>query len=137
MRYRSQQGQAALELAVCAVPLVLLAFLVVYAARLPQAQARVDEAAQAAARAASASNDRDAARQAATTAAQASLADLGVTCRSFRVDIDLAAYHRGGTVTAAVHCVVDQSDLAVLGVGGSRTITGRFTSTVDAAGTAS
>ena len=125
-----------MELAILAVPLMLLVFLVVYAARLPQAQSRVNEAAQDAARAASASHSAGGARRAATAAAQASLADLGVTCRSFRVDVDLTAYHPGGTVAAAVHCAVDQSDLSVLGLGRSRVITGRFTSTVDAAGTA-
>ena len=66
-----------------------------------------------------------------TSAAEASLTEQGITCRSLTVTIETAAFRAGGTVTAALSCTVDLADLTSLSIPSSRTITATFTSPVD------
>jgi Flp pilus assembly protein TadG len=117
--------------------LIFLAlFLVVYAARSTEADTRVDDAAQAAARAASQSHSAAAAQLAGQAAANEALAERGVSCRSAVVAVDLSDYRPGGSVTATVSCAMDRAELALLGLGGSRQVSARFSSPVDVAATA-
>jgi Flp pilus assembly protein TadG len=131
-----ENGQATLELIIGVPLLFLFLMFIVYAARLPEAGSRVGDAAEAAARAAAASSTGARATAAAATAASATLVDRGVTCRHMVVATDLSGYHPGGTVSTTVSCDVDLSDLGLLVLPGTRTVTARFTAPVDLAATA-
>jgi Flp pilus assembly protein TadG len=135
-RDREEDGQATIELVIGVPLLFLFLMLIVYAARLPEAASRVGDAAEAAARAASASSTGASAKAAANTAAQATLVDRGVTCRHVQVTTNLSGYRPGGTVSTTVSCDVDQSDLGLLVLPGTRTVTASFTAPIDLAATA-
>lgn len=126
-----ERGSAVVELAILTPTILLLLMLVVAAGRLVQARNDVYGAAADAARAVSirqrpADADADARR----TAARA-LADRGVTCRSLTIGVDASALSPGGTVSVVVTCSVDLSDLGLLGVPGSRSVTARAFEVVD------
>jgi Flp pilus assembly protein TadG len=112
---------------------VLLAFLLllVFAARVNRAQAEVDGAARDAARAASIERDAGAAGVAAQDAAGATLAGAGITCQSFNVVTDTASFAPDGAVRVEVTCTVGLSDLGLLPLPASRTMTASFTAPID------
>lgn len=110
--------------------LVLLLF-VVAGGRLVLARERVDAAARDAARAGTIARSAPTAHAEATRAADARLADAGVTCRTLNVDVDVTDFRPGGTVTTTISCTVDLADLTLLGVPGTRTITSTAVETVD------
>lgn len=126
------RGSASLELVLVTPVLIVLMLFVVSVGRLGQARADVDRAARDAARAASMARTSDAAHERAAAAARATLADGGVSCRSMTVGLDTGAFAPDGAVHATVGCTVDLSDLSLLGVPGSRTVTATFTQPVDA-----
>ena len=111
--------------------LLVLLLLLVYAARLNRAQAEVDGVARDAARAASIERDAGAAGTAAQEAAAANLTGAGVTCSSFSVATDTAAFGPDGSVRVEVACTVALSDLSLLAVPSTRTIRASFTAPVD------
>src|SRR5690606_33017270 len=116
-----ERGSASVELAVVAPALVILMLLVVFAGRAADTDAQVTRAAGAAARAASLrQHPTDAAADAHTTAAD-NLATAGITCDPLHVDVDLADFRAGGAVAVTVACHVPMSDMALLGVPGTRT----------------
>jgi Flp pilus assembly protein TadG len=120
-RPRRERGSASVELAVVAPALVILMLLVVFAGRAADTDAQVTRAAGAAARAASLrQHPTDAAADARTTAVE-NLASAGVACDPLDVDVDLADFRAGGTVAVTVACHVPMSDMALLGVPGTRT----------------
>lgn len=126
-----QDGSAAAEIAILTPLLVLMVLFMVFLGRLTEARAVIADAAHQAARAASialspATADADA-RQAAVTA----LAGRGLACQHFTVTVDLAGFRPGGTVRATVTCVTGMSDLALLHVPGSETMSASFTSVID------
>jgi Flp pilus assembly protein TadG len=125
------RGSASLEL-VLVTPLVLLLLLfVVCAGRLAEARADVDRAARDAARAASIARDPLSAQDAGTSAASATLASGGISCRSLDVLVDVSWFAAGGTVATTVSCTVDLADLAELRVPGMRTLTATFVEPID------
>jgi Flp pilus assembly protein TadG len=118
-RYR-ERGSASVELAVVAPALVILMLLVVFAGRAAGTDAQVTRAAGAAARAASLrQHPTDAAADARATAAD-NLATAGIACDPLDVDVDLANFRAGGAVAVTVTCHVPMSDMALLGVPGTR-----------------
>lgn len=127
---RSERGSAA-ELAVVTVPLVLILLLIVAMGRVSSARAEVDAAARDAARAASIARSPGAATNAAEAAAAASLSDNDLACRSFVVTVELTNFRPGGNVVAEVACTISLSELGLLQLGSSSTITSRFTEPVD------
>lgn len=131
-RSSDERGSASLELALMAPVLVVLMLFVVLVGRLGQARADVDRAARDAARAASTARTSEAAHERAAAVARTTLAEGGVSCRSMTIGLDTGAFAPGGAVHATVGCTVDLSDLSLLGVPGSRTVTSSFTQTVDA-----
>lgn len=134
---RDENGQGLIELVVFAVPVLLFfLILIVYSFRLPDAGSRVSDAAEGAARAASTAHDGASADRAAHAAAQATLADRGASCAQMQVVTDLSQYRPGGLVTVTVTCQVDQSDLGLIHVGGTRAVSASFSSPVDLAATA-
>lgn len=131
---RSRHGDAgsvAVETAVIAPALVALLLLVVFAGRVSQAEAEVRRAASEGARAASLEYAEDAARTAAVDRVTANLAGNGVVCGELTTDVDTALLAPGGRVTVTVRCVADMSDVALLGVPGTRTFEATSIEVVD------
>lgn len=127
----SQRGSATLELVLATPLLVLLLLLVVEVGRLATARADVDDAARAAARAASVQRDPRSATVAARRMVVATLAERGVTCRRLDSAVDARAFHPGGWVAVDLTCTVSLSDLTLLRLPASRAIHSRFVESVD------
>jgi|SRR5579884_3015836 len=128
---RRQQGSAAVELVLLTPVLVVLLLFVVAVGRLAETRGDVDAAARDAARAASIARGPDSARTDGEAAARQRLAEGRVTCRTLDVQLSTAEFRSGGTVAATVGCVVDLSDLTLLGVPGTRRVSATFAEPVD------
>lgn len=122
---------AALELAILLPFIVVMLLLVAAFGRVERGRELVDQAAQAAARAASLTGSAPAAQSAALAAAQDSLADGGLSCGSMEIDLDTGAFHSGGTVGARLRCTTDLSDLTLSGVPGHVSLTARAEATLE------
>lgn len=120
-----------MELVLITPAILVLLLFVVAGGRLVLARERVDAAARDAARAGTIARSAAAAQADATKAAEARLADAGVTCGTLDVKADVTDFRPGGTVTTTITCTVDLGDLTLLGVPGSRTITAVAAETVD------
>ncbi len=130
-RARGEHGSMALEL-VLVTPLVLvLVLFVAFCGRITRTQSIVRDAAAAGARAASLRQQPSAARSDAEAAVLASLAGHASACASSTVRVDTSLLRPGGQVSVEVSCSASLSDLALLGVPGSRTLTARSVEVVD------
>lgn len=127
-----QRGSAAVELVLVTPVLITLMLFVVAGGRLATSRADVDAAARDSARAASIARSPATAERDGTIAAEATLTDRDVTCRTLTVTIDTADFRPDGTVAATVSCDVELADLTGLGLPGRRTISSRFVEPVDA-----
>lgn len=117
---------------VLATPIFVVALLLaVTGGRLVSTRSDVDAAARDAARAASIARSPAAAARDGQTAAEASLAQRGLSCADLKISIDTARFRPGGSVVASVACAVDLSDLSGLGLPGARTVSARFAEPVD------
>lgn len=130
---RTQHGQALLEVVILTPVLLGLFMLIVYAAQLPAAQSRLDDAAQTAARAATTAHTATDATLAARTTATRALA--GSDCHDPTITVDTIAFRPGGSVTVTIACVVSNQVLGLPGLG-NRHLTASFASPVDLAATA-
>jgi Flp pilus assembly protein TadG len=130
-RLAADAGSAALELVLITPMLVLVLMFIVFAGRLTQAKAVIEDAAHQAARAASIAVTQGTATAQAQQAATTALAGRGLTCQAFTVQVNLNGFRPGGTVTATVTCTTSLGDLTLLKVPGSQTITASFTSVID------
>jgi Flp pilus assembly protein TadG len=110
---------------------VILALFVVLCARSASARIDVDAAAAVAARAASVARSPAAASTAATEAAAQALTGRSITCARLNVPVDTSDFRRGGSVTVTVECAVTLSDLGLLGVPATRTVTASATVPID------
>ena len=130
-----ERGSATLELVVWAPGLLLVIGMLVVAGRVNAAHATVEQAAVEAARAASIARAAGTASARADAAATQSLAAQSLQCRSVGVRTDLSGFAappgQAAAVTATVSCDVRLSDLAVLGLPGTRTVTRTATSGLD------
>lgn len=125
-------GFAALELVIL-TPVVLVMLLVVVGfGRVSHARSLVDQAAAAAARAASLASDPGAAANAARSEAAADLDQVGISCTHFVTDADVSAFRPGGQVTVTITCTASLAGLAITGLPGHTTLTGSATAPVDA-----
>ena len=113
------------------LPVLLLAELGVAGGRHAQSQAYASAAAYSAARAASLAGDPEEAQAAAQSAAQASVQGAGAACSGVTDTADVSDFVPGGTVTVTVTCQVSYSDLLLLPLPGSVTVSGRAVSPVD------
>ncbi|WP_409496103.1 TadE/TadG family type IV pilus assembly protein [Amycolatopsis sp. cmx-11-12] len=132
-RLWTDTGSVSVEAAVLVPAVIVAGLLIIAGARVSSAQQAVDNAATAAARAASIARSPLAARQAGTTVARDRLGREGITCQETSVSVDASqiAVGRAGLVRANVTCRVALSDLALPVSGGTRTITSSFTSPAD------
>ncbi|MET7456251.1 TadE/TadG family type IV pilus assembly protein [Streptomyces sp. NPDC005574] len=134
-RLRSDEGSTAIEAAIILPSLIMFLCLAIAGGRLVTSGAKIDSAAQDAAREASIHRTAASAQSAAQAAAAESLNDQGITCASTSVRIDTGGLSvpvgQVGTVTATVTCTVNLSDLLLPGVPGARTLTSTATSVVD------
>ena len=130
-RWRDR-GSASVEMTVLVTPVfVVLALFVVLCARSASARIDVDSAAGVAARAASLARSPAAASAAASQAAAQALAGRSITCARLNVPVDTSDFRRGGSVTVRVECSVMLSDLGLLGVPATRTVTATATVPID------
>ena len=128
-------GGESLELVIIA-PLILALFMVIVAVgRYELGSGKIDQAAGAAARAASQQVSAVQAEPAATAAAQSSLANAGITCQNIAVSVDTAGFTAaaGNTadVTVTVSCTVSWSDLTIPGWPGDKDIQASAASPLD------
>ena len=117
-------------------PLILVLFMVIVAVgRYELGSGKIDQAAGAAARAASQQVSAVQAEPAAAAAAQSSLASAGVTCQNLAVSVDTAGFTAaaGNTadVTVTVSCTVSWSDLTIPGWPGDKDIQASAASPLD------
>ncbi|MGH2690367.1 MAG: TadE/TadG family type IV pilus assembly protein [Actinomycetota bacterium] len=128
---KDERGSASVELVLVTPVLVLLMLFAVAGGRLASSRAEVDAAARDAARAASIARSGPAAERDGLAAAEATMADRGLSCRQLDVTIHTVDFRPGGTVAAVVTCAVDLADLTGLGLPGSRSVSSRFVEPVD------
>lgn len=129
------QGSASVELALLAPVLLIVFSLVIAAGRLVTAEGAVDQAATAAARAASLAATPTQAITAAHATAGEVLTQQGLPCTNPHVTVDTAGLQTPvgtpGTVTTHLACTVSFSSLLLPGFPGATTLTGSFSSPVD------
>ena len=130
-----QGGSPSVEAALLTGVLGLLIVFAVAGGRWVAAEAGVDHAAGAAARAASLQRDAAAAESFARTAADDSLTDQGLSCAELTVTVDVAglrvAAGAPASVRAAVQCVVSWSDLGLPGGGAGPVVESEAVSPID------
>lgn len=124
-------GSAAVELTLLTPLLILLLLFVVACGRLVSTRLRLDDAAHAAARAASLARDPATATAAADATARAALDPAGTTCAGLSVATDTTGFTPGGRVTVTVSCRTDLADLTGFGLPGGTTQTVSSTSPID------
>ncbi|MFF2580178.1 TadE/TadG family type IV pilus assembly protein [Streptomyces goshikiensis] len=134
-RVGGDRGSETIAAAIVTPLLLMLLCLAIAGGRIVTSGAKIDAAAEDAARAASISRTYSGAQAEAAAAAARSL-DEGIRCASSSTNVDASglAVPLGevGTVTVTISCTVAMSDLLLPGMPGSKTMTSRFTSVVDA-----
>jgi Flp pilus assembly protein TadG len=128
---RDRGAFAALELVILVPFIIVMMLLIVGFGRVERGRQLVDQAAQAASRAASLSINPNAAQTAAEQAAKQTLSDAGLSCASMTVTIDTRMFYAGGQVSAHLECEADLSGLAMAGVPGSVALTADSTSPLE------
>jgi len=129
--WRDDRGSVAIEAAIVAPSLIALLLLVVFAGRVSEADGNVTRAASEAARAASLRQSPATAEADAQRVAAENLEAAGTRCNELRVDVDLSDFEPGGTVAVRVRCTTAMSDVAPLGLPGSRTFTAESVEVID------
>lgn len=125
------RGSIAAETAVAATGLVVLMSLIVFAGHTSEAAGNVRRAASEAARAASLRQHPDAAIAAAQETAAANLTAAGIACDPLTVDVDLANFAAGGTVTVDVTCATTLDAASTLGISRHRSYSARSVEVID------
>ncbi|MER7568910.1 TadE family protein [Streptomyces sp. NPDC097941] len=132
---RSDDGSAAIEAAILLPALIMFLCMAIAGGRIVTSGAKIDSAAEDAAREASIHRTAAAAQGAAQSAAAESLEDQGIKCASTSVSINTGGLSvpvgQVGTVSVTVTCTVNLSDLLLPGVPGAKTLTSTATSVVD------
>lgn len=126
-----ERGSVAAELTLLVPALITLLLFVVFCGRLAEARLRVEDAAHQAARAATIARSAGQADADARATSQAALDDAGMSCRALTIDTRLADLRPGGTVSVTVTCQVGVSDLALLAVPASISVSASAESIVD------
>ena len=136
-RWRDDRGSESVELAILLPVAILVLAMLVIGARIALAGDRVSGVAGIAARDASLARSAAAAQQTATASATEALADRDLHCADVQVSVDTSGFDSApgvpASVTVAVACTVDLSDIGVTGLPGSRTLRDTATSPLDPA----
>lgn len=131
-RPRGDAGLAVLELVIATTLLISVLLLVVGFGRYTEAQQLAEQAAGAAARAASLdATPAQATRDAQQTAAD-SVASAGQSCNDLQVSVDTSAFRPGGQVSVTVSCTADLSQLTLAGFGPNETVRSTQTAPLEA-----
>ncbi|MET8134071.1 TadE family protein [Streptomyces sp. NPDC005251] len=134
MRKARDAGSVAIEAAIVLPSLIMFLCLAIAGGRIVISGAKIDAAAEDAAREASIHRTAASAQSAARAAAAESLADQGIACASTTVHVNTGGLNvpvgQVGTVSVTVTCTVRLSDL-LLPAPGVRTLTSTATSVVD------
>ena len=117
------RGSMTTELVVLAPIVIVILLLVVGFGRYAHGKQLVEQAAAAAARAASLATTAVQGETRAQQAAAGSLADGGLSCAGMTADVDTGSFRPGGQVTVTITCTADLSGLAVSGLPGTATMT--------------
>jgi len=136
-RLRDDRGSESVELAILLPVAFLILAMLVMGARIALAGDRISGVAGIAAREASLARSSAAAEQLATASATEALASRDLHCADVQVTVDTAGFTSApgalASVTVAVTCTVDLSDIGVAGLPGSRTLRDSATSPLDPA----
>ena len=131
-RAGGEGGSVSVEIVALAAVLILAMWLVsVFALRLMLAHSQVDAAARDAARAASIAPSGRGARTSAASAATATLAGANPQCRTVETTVDAVDFRAGGTVRVQVRCALRLSDLGLLGLRTTRTVSASYLAPID------
>ena len=134
-RNRDDRGSASIEAAIGLPAFALFVGLIIFGGRTATTHSAVESAAADAARSASIARTNSEAKNDGKTAAQASLANQDIQCRSVTVVVDASDFAKPvgqpGSVSATVECHLDLADLSVPGVPGSRLIKATISSPLD------
>lgn len=132
---RRDEGSVAIEAAIIVPSLIMFVCLALAGGRIVTSGAKIDAAAEDAAREASIHRTAASAQAAAQVAAAESLNDQGIVCASSSVSIDTGGLGvpvgQVSTVTVTISCTVNLADLLLPGVPGARSLTSTATSVVD------
>lgn len=132
---RGERGDMNIEAVLGGSALILLLGFAIVGMRVMTAESAVEEAARSAARSASIATDGHAAAAAAKRRAKEVLGRQGLNCSSLNVAVNANDFNKPlgetGYVTATVTCLVPLSDLAIPGIGGTKTTRAEFRSPID------
>lgn len=117
----------ALELVLLTPALVACILVIAAGARYVDARGQANNAAYAAARAASLTTSQEAAVAAGRRAASHSLDERGQACATLTVVINAGEFHPGGAIKATITCAADLADLTGLGLPGHKSFTATAT----------
>lgn len=132
IRVREERGgTASVELALLTPALLAMLMVTTLAFRITQASAEVTDIAAEAARAASLERAPADAEAAAQATAAANLTAGEVACVDLHVTTDTGAFVPGGLVTVTVTCTADLSDLVLLSVPATRTLSSTAREVID------
>lgn len=130
-----ERGSATIEAAIGVPAFMLFVGLIIFGGRTATTHEAVESATADAARTASMARTSSEAASAAHRAAQESLADQQIRCRSVSADVSTAGFSapvgEPASVDVTVSCRLDLSDLSVPGVPGSRVIRAHVSSPID------
>lgn len=136
-RTRDDRGSESVELAILLPVAILVLAMLVVGARIALAGDRISGVAGMAAREASLARSSAAAQQLATASATEALSSRDLHCADVQVTVDTAGFRSApgaaASVTVAVSCTVDLSDVGAPGFPGSRTLRDTATSPLDPA----
>lgn len=114
-RARDERGAAAVELALLATVMLAGIIIVVVVGQFINAGNDVSDAAYAAARAASYTNDAASAQAAGTSAAQQAMTNRGNSCSSMTTSVDTSDFVPGGNIRVTVTCVATVATITGFG----------------------
>jgi Flp pilus assembly protein TadG len=121
-RPAGDRGSSIIELAIVTPVVIVLLFTMVALGRYSNSKIEVEQASAAAARAASLTSSPGNASRAAQAAAAATLSGAGLSCAHLEASVNTADFRPGGQVSVSVTCSADLSQLALVGVPGSASL---------------
>lgn len=127
----NERGSAALEMTLATPVLLVLLMFVVFVGRVVTTSTDVQAAARDGARAASLRTDPRLADEAAREAVAGVLEAEDVRCEQLVVEVRTDGLRPGGSVMVDVTCNVSLRDLSLLGVSGTKRVSGHSAASVD------